>query len=188
MKSFDSISDFVEHLRMIQAHAELRMQHGLHEAGRMVQEEAQHEIGTYQPAAGEFPDWPALSENTLQGLTLSNGRHYPGKEELGFSPPDNPLKRTEQLKHAIDLSVTRNHAVVGVPNEHAGDGSPEDPFRNLGDVAVWMEFGTEKMPARSFLGRALFVKEKAVVSIIGHTAAAAVMGQDYHPSHDHSEI
>ncbi len=180
MKTFNSIADFVEHLRAIQAAADLRVQRALHEAGRIVQEEAQHEIGTYQDAAGPFPAWAALAQVTLEGFTDSHGHHHPGKEELGFAPPDNPLERTEQLKHAIELSVTRNLAVVGVPDEHVGDGSPEDPERNLGDVAEWIEFGTDKMPARSFLGRALFVKEKVVRSLIGHAAAFAVMGKDYH--------
>lgn len=180
MKSFESIADFIIHLRGIAATADLRLQHGLREAGEVVQEEARHSIGTYQKSAGPFAAWEPLAENTLQGFTDGKGHHHPGKEELGFAPPDNPLERTEQLKNAIELSVTHNLARVGVPDENVGDGSAEDPFRNLGLVAFWLETGTEKMPARSFLGRALFVKEKEVVSIIGHTAAAAVAGQVFH--------
>lgn len=181
MKSFKSIGDFVAHLRAEQGAAELRVQRALHEAARRVQEEAVHSIGAYQEAAGPFKAWEALSPNTLEGFTDSRGHHHPGKEELGFAPPDNPLERTAQLKHAIGLNVTRNHAEIGVPDEDVGDGTPEDPNRNLGDVAYWTEFGTEKMPARSFLGRALYVREHEVVSIIGHAAAAAVAGMDYHP-------
>lgn len=181
MKSFESISDFVAYLRRIQAMADLRMQRGLREAGSIVQEEARQSIGAYQGAAGPFAAWEPLARSTLEGFTDRHGHHHPGKEELGFAPPDNPLERTEQLKGAIELSTRRNLAVVGVPDEDVGDGSPEDPFRNLGEVAYWTEFGTEKMPARSFLGRSLFVKEEEVVSIIGHTAAAAVAGEDYTP-------
>lgn len=187
MKSFKSIADFVVHLRMVQGMADLRVQRALHEAARRVQEEAVHSIGAYQEAAGPFKAWAALTQNTLEGFTDSRGIHHPGKEELGFAPPDNPLERTEQLKHATELTVTRNHAEIGVPDEHVGDGSPENPLRNLGDVAYWTEFGTEKMEARSFLGRALFVKEHEVVSIIRHAAGAAVEGMDYHPPRNSTE-
>jgi hypothetical protein len=181
MKDFGSIGEFVAYLRLIAPVAEHQVQKALHHAGRLVQEEAQDSIGVYQSSAGPFAAWKGLADTTLSGFTDKKGRYHPGKEELGFAPPDNPLMRTEQLKHAIELSVSHNHAVVGVGDEQVGDGSPEDPFRNLGDVAVWIEFGTEDMEARSFLGRALFVKEKAVASIIGHATAAALAGEEYSP-------
>jgi hypothetical protein len=173
MKQFDSFAAFAAHLRVVALKVEVAEHLALHDAGRLVQETSQGYIGEYQPTEGPFPAWPDLAETTLQGFSDEHG-HHPGKIELGFSPPDNPLKRTEDLKHAIELHVDSREAVVGVPDENAGDGSPESPFRNLGDVAVEQELGTINMPARSFLGRALFTQAHHIVDIIGVTVARAV--------------
>jgi hypothetical protein len=49
--------------------------------------------------------------------------------------------------------------------------------RNVGDVAVDHEFGTSKMPARSFLGRAAHKKAKEAVSLIAHAFVNALSGR-----------
>lgn len=185
MMSFDNIGSFVRFLRTIEGHAARDLELALADAGKLVQEQAKDLIGEDHPtAAGPFPAWPQLAETTLYGYTDKHGHTHPGKIELGYSPPDNPLKRHEDLLHAIDLSYDSMKAIVGVPDEVVGDGSPGNLVRNVGDVAIDHEFGTRHMPARSFLGRALFVRTHDVVAIIGHAVQRAIAGlphQHYRP-------
>lgn len=179
MREFKSAGEFVRHLKEAKRTAHHKVTLGLRDAGRLVQEEARGFIGHYQGAAGPFPEWPALAESTLAGGHDIFGREHPGKVELGYAPPDNPLLREGHLRNAIELSYDAVRAVVGVPDEQAGSGAPHDPVRNIGDVAVDHEFGTKNMPARSFLGRALFVCAEEVAEIIGHAVMQAVMGKPY---------
>jgi len=180
-KSFKSIGEFVEYLERLPLTAEVTVSHGLHEATELVWEEARHAIGEYQDSAGPFKGWDNLSDATLNGWDAANGVHYPGKIELGFSPPDNPLLRTGELRDAIEFSVSHNEGVVGVPDRDVGNGTEEDPDRNVGDVAIEHEFGTRYMPARSFLGRSLYVKAKEVVGIIGHAVLLGLSGKPFEP-------
>lgn len=179
MKEFDNIGDFVAYLQTLEPRVEHAISEGIREGGRMIQEEAKQSIGHYQPPAGPFPGWAPLAETTLNGFTNAHGRHFPGKIELGFSPPDNPLLRTSELHDHIELSVSRHKAVIGVRDEIVGDGTRENPTRNIGDVAVWQEFGTHYMPRRSFLGRAGYVKAKAAVHAIGHAVFLALCGRPH---------
>jgi hypothetical protein len=181
MKEFKSVGEFVAHLERSAATAQLTVNRGFHHAAEVVWEEARNEIGHYQEAAGPFPAWPQLAEATLEGWDTVHGHHYPGKIEMGFAPPDNPLLRTGELRDAIEFAVSFNHAVVGVPSRSVGDGSEEDPVRDIGDVAVEQELGTKFMPARSFLGRALFLKTHEVVAIIGEAVILGIEGKPYAP-------
>jgi hypothetical protein len=182
-KSFNSIGAFIEHLERIAATAQLTANRGLHNATEMVWEESRHSIGEYQEAAGPFKEWADLADSTLEGSTGPHGEHYPGKIELGYAPPDNPLLRTGELRDAIEFAVTSNKGVVGVPSGTVGNGTEEDPTRDIGDVAVDHELGTRNMPARSFLGRALFVKTKEVVATIGHAVILGLEGKPFEPIH-----
>jgi len=185
MREFRSIRDFVRYLETLQPKVEVAAQLGLHEGGRMIQEEAQHEIGHYQTAAGPFAAWAPLADTTLNGYTDQHGHHHPGKIEMGFSPPDNPLLRTHELQEHIELSAQRNRVIVGVPDEVVGDGTPENPTRNIGLVAELMEFGDREMPARSFLGRAAFVKAEAAARAVGHAIYLAMIGKPHRPASAH---
>lgn len=186
MREFDSIGDFVRYLETLQAKVEIAAQQGVAEGGKMIQEEAKKSIGHYQGAAGPFAAWAPLSEATLNGWDNARGHHYPGKIDLGFSPPDNPLLRTHELEHHIELSIGRHKAVIGVPDEMVGSGTTEDPSRNVGDVAVWQEFGTRYMPARSFLGRAGYVRGKDAAHAIGHAVYLALAGKVHVTASVHS--
>jgi phage gpG-like protein len=176
MREFKSAGAFAAHLRALAAREIAVEQGALRDAGRLVQHTAHDFIGEYQPQEGPFPAWAPLAETTLHGARDQMGRWHPGKVDLGFAPPDNSLLRTGDLQHAIELSVDHREAVVGVADQNAGDGTPGNPFRNLGDVAIDLEFGTVHMPARSFLGRALFVNIDNVVRIIGEAVYRAVAG------------
>jgi hypothetical protein len=182
VRDFKSIEDFIRHLASIVPAVEVAAQRGVHEGGSLIQAEAQREIGHYQSSAGPFPDWAPLADTTLNGFTDQHGHHHPGKVELGFAPPDNPLLRTDGLHDHIELSVSHNKAVVGVPDEIIGDGTPENPVRNIGDVARWQEFGDSNLRARSFLGRAAYLKAKAAAHAIGHAVFLAIIGRPYTPA------
>lgn len=186
MTEFSSVGEFIAHLGRIGPAAQLTVNRGFHHAVEVVWEESRHEIGTYQDEAGPFPAWAPLAETTLAGWDDAHGHHYPGKEELGYAPPDNPLLRTGELRDAIEMAVTQNHGVVGVPSRVVGNGTPEDPARDVGDVATELELGTRHMPPRSFLGRALFVKTQEVVAIIGHAVIQGLAGKPFSPVHPHS--
>lgn len=119
---------------------------GLTNAGRRIAARARSYIGRYQTSAiGPFEPWEPLSQNTLHGGYTPQGLYYPGKIELGYAPPDNPLLRTGELRESIGYSVKPNAVEVGSPLL----------------VALWQEMGTapsEKhwgIPPRSFLGRAM---------------------------------
>lgn len=168
MKDFASLEEFVVFLATRVPVVDASVTHGLEVACRIVETEAKHEIGTYQPSGGPFAAWAPLAETTLEGWA---GR--PGKVELGYAPPDNPLLRTGELRDAVEHTVDVDEAAVGVPSKIVIDG---DKSVDIGDVAIWQEMGTVKIPPRSFLGHAGFVKEKAVVEAIGLEIIHAVSG------------
>ncbi len=147
---FKSPGDFAVHLRRIQADVDQAMLVSLRKAAEIVQEEARDEIGTYQGDAGSyFASWQTLANSTARE-----------KERLGYAPPDNPLLRTGELRASIQFTIEGHTAVVGSDDE----------------VAVYQEFGTATIPARSFLGRAAYVKSEWIVNMIGGRVVWALRG------------
>lgn len=128
----------------------------------LILETAKGKIGEYQPAAGPFAAWAPLAETTLEGWDSPWGVHYPGKVELGYAPPDNPLLRTGELRNSINRAIFGNGAAA------VGSDSP---------IAVWQEFGTERIPARSFLGAAAFEMGGHIHDMAGKALVAALMGK-----------
>jgi hypothetical protein len=178
VREFNSVGEFVTFLRRAAATAAVNQKRALQEAARVVQQEASDSIGHYQGGAGPFKDWAPLSEYTLNGWDTPTGDHYPGKIEMGFAPPDNPLLRTGELKYHIDFTVSGYEAAIGVPDEQVGDGTQENPYRNIGDVATDLELGTRYMEPRSFLGRALYVKTDEVLRIFVDTIHVSFEGSE----------
>ena len=89
-------------------------------------------------------DWDPLSPRTLTGFRHINGMWIEGKEELGFSPPDNPLLREGTLKASIEAEViTPTMGMIGSENL----------------VALWQELGTPgaeyEIPPRPFLAKGM---------------------------------
>jgi len=114
----------------------------------------------------------------LQGFELTSGKYIPGKEELGYAPPDNPLLRDGQLRDAIEHSVEGRVAAVGVASKTVtipGDDRPVD----IADVAIWQEFGhggPYPSPPRSFLGGAAVRKGEDAANAVGKEVAHAIAG------------
>lgn len=107
-------------------HAE--SEEAMERAAQIVEDRAKEDIGRYQAGIDPFADWVPLAPGTVQD-----------KARLGYSPPDNPLLRTGDLRDSIEHTVeSEERAVVGSDS----------------DVAVWQELGTRTIPPRSFLGAA----------------------------------
>ena len=85
-------------------------------------------IGEYQMGIGGFPDWAPLAARTREE-----------KIRKGYSPPDNPLLRTGQLRASIRFTVQGRSAIIGT----------DDP------VGRYQEFGTARIPPRPFVGLAV---------------------------------
>lgn len=164
MRSFSSINAFLAHLAAEALLGTSRQVHALDVASRIIQDEARHELGTYQSGAGPFGAWPELADATKED-----------RERLGF-PANNPELRTGTLRDNIERVSTEYEAEVGVPDRVVGDGSRANPTRNIGDVAIAQEIGTDMIPPRSFLGHAAVVKEREVVEAIGLEIIYAVSG------------
>jgi hypothetical protein len=166
MKTFKSAARFAEFLGTVVVDNEMRsIPVGLHKAAALIQTESKAMIGSYQGTIGPFPAWASLSDATLNGFTTSSGVRIPGKIELGYSPGDNPLLRTGQLRDSIEITVHGEEAVIG----------SNDP------VAKWQELGTPDaeypIPPRSFLGAAAFREEDKAIEAIIRPVINALIGK-----------
>jgi hypothetical protein len=182
MKTFKSFAELAEQLISTIPAVEAARYLGHREAAVIVQTEAQQELGHYQSAAGPFQAWQNLADTTLNGFDGPDGVHHPGKIELGYAPPDNPLVATGELHDHIEISYDSREAVIGVPDETVGSGVDGDEVRNIGDVAVYLEFGRKGMPPRSFLGRAAYVKRDEIVSALCLPVIHAIASVPYAPA------
>lgn len=148
---------FAAHLAAMMVQMRVQQHQDLEAAARIVEAEARAEIGHLQGSAGPFPGWPPLADTTINGW-----RGHPGKDALGFSPPDyDPLLRSGDMRDSIE------HVVVG-NTAHVGSNSP---------VAVWQELGTVNMPPRSFLGGAAVRTRTQIELMIGRRIMMTLTGR-----------
>lgn len=146
---FANIKDFIKHLAKLEA-TFLPACHAAVRAGaKIIEKEAKNEIGTYQLAAGPFPEWPLLTVGTIED-----------RERQGYSASE-PLLRTGEMRDSIGTKAEGLEAVVGSND----------------DIAVYQEHGTATIPPRSFLGGAAFRMAPKVVEIIGERAVWALSGR-----------
>jgi hypothetical protein len=74
---------------------------------------------------------------------------------------DSPLLETGELRDSIQFNSSGNEGHVG---------------SNL-DKAVWMEFGTSRVPARSFLAAAAAQQEELIHKMAERAVVAVVLGK-----------
>jgi hypothetical protein len=164
MREFKDITAFRRFLSGLGGQIEHAEAVGLEDAAKMVEAEAKHSIGTYQEATGPFNAWVPLSSATLDGFFAPGIGYVPGKVELGYAPPDNPLLREGHLRESISHHVAGHEATVGSP----------DP------VALWQECGTADarfpIPPRSFLGGALSRTKSQAVDLMVAPIVRALAG------------
>ena len=124
----------------------------------VLQTEAKSYIGNYQEG------WAPLAESTLLGGTSPEGFRYPGKIELGYAPPDNPLLRTGQMRDSIE------QAAASTGGGAMGMIGSDDP------VALWQEMGTKRgIPPRPFLALAMMKSQEPATVIFGEFAMSLLM-------------
>ena len=151
---FPSIEAFIEFLESRATAIEAAIPVGLEAAASHIEHEAREEIGHYQAEVGAFESWAPLSRATLEGFEADGIGYVPGKIELGYAPPDNPLLRTGTLRDSYHHRVEGHEAAVG----------SDDP------IAEWQEFGTPDarfpIPPRSVLGIAACREEEHAVEMM----------------------
>lgn len=163
MRRFESPSDFAAFLRHAAGESRHGQSAGLRDAAALFAEKAKGYLGAYQPALGPIPEWPELAESTKDE-----------RADLGF-PDNEPLLRTGELRDAIASAHDGRRAAVGVDSRMVGDGTRQNPYRDIGAVAADMEMGTDRAPPRPFLSRAVYEhKETAALTILGATMAPLV--------------
>ena len=157
MREFASFAGFAEHLAAMAVTLPVVERAAVEGATRIILHEARESIGHYQDAAGPFETWGPLADTTLYGFD-SKGHHFPGKIELGYAPPDNPLLREGDMRASYGTKIEQT--ALGVTGYVGSDS----------DIAVWQEMGTPNakhpIPPRSVLGRAAFVKADAAARSI----------------------
>jgi phage gpG-like protein len=128
----------------------------LHAAGPKIIEEACKIIQKKAKAAigKEHEMWPDLAESTIAD-----------KAAHGYATPK-PLLRTGELRDSIEWNSHGNEGHVG---------------SNL-DIAVFQEFGTSRIPPRSFLASSAIASEDKIHRMAGATAVAALSGHGRHAS------
>lgn len=152
-----SLVGFANHLRGVNHALTGGQKKALERAALIIEKEAKAEIGNRQGEAKPFKAWDPLADTTIHGW-----RGHPGKEDLGFTPPDyDPLLRGGDMRDSIEHTVKGHEA-------HVGSNS---------DVAVWQELGTVNMPARSFLGGAAVRKKHEVGKVVGRSVAMILSGR-----------
>lgn len=133
----------------------IALHEGLDRAAACVEKRAKAEIGTYQPAVGEFPEWPELAPSTQSE-----------RERKGFTPND-PLLRTGELRDSISHETHGLEAVIG----------------STSDIMIYQELGTVMngkvhVPARPVLGPAVFQEKETIERLIGAAAVGGIIGMN----------
>jgi len=148
MMEFSSLAAFGEHLIGLAVRGEIVEHEVLEVVCQEIELRAKDKIGEYQQSSGPFAAWQPLAEMTVEDRVAK-----------GYSP-DEPLLRTGEMAQSIE------HKVIGNTG-HIGSDS---------DIALWQELGTDKIPARSFLGGAAFELEPTIREEIGVTYFAYLSG------------
>lgn len=147
MKEFSSLDAFSKHLKdkVINQHSK-RQTKALNFIGQYLEDKSKETIGHLQTGAGDFPGWKELAESTKID-----------KEKKGyvFNSDYNPLYREGNLKRSI------SHVVYSTPKE------ARVYIGSHLDIALYQELGTNKIPARSFLGLTLFKEKYQIQFVLG---------------------
>lgn len=154
MKVFANPGQFAAHLLKAALEVAAGAHVGLEASAKLVQTDAQNQLGEYQGAAGGFPAWAPLRDATLAD-----------KEAKGFPVPS-PLLRTGDLRDSIQYEVGAWEAVIG----------------SQSPIAAYQEFGTSRtgwgigIAPRPFLGPAAFKNRDKIRAIIGMAVIAGFSG------------
>jgi phage gpG-like protein len=171
MKTFNSFGEMALELAGLEIGLYEELNRGLENVLKRIQAGARAQIGHYQPAVGGFPAWRELADETKQE-----------RVQQGFTEND-PLERSGELRDAITHERdTQLQGVVGVQHGQIhspypdGYGGQTGGHTDVGDIAVDQELGTQRIPARPFLGPAAFLSREAIQKLVGAAAVAGIIG------------
>jgi len=153
VKEFGSMLSFSQFLFERVPLTVLAFHHSLERIGEGIEKTAKSEFGEYQPAVGPWPAWAPLAESTIED-----------RVQQGFTP-DDPLYRTGDLREAVthDVELAAMEVAIGVKT---GD---------LGQIMIWHELGTERMPPRPVLGPALARNKELIEKEVGAAILAGLV-------------
>lgn len=157
MPSFASIDAFLAHLARVQAALPAAQHRGQEAAGAALEHHAKALIGT------EYEKWAALADSTVA--------RKQARGQTGRVSATDPLYATGELRATVSHAVEGHSTVLGSPDK----------------VAPFLEFGTERMPARAFIGSTMFVHGHGAADLIAGYVMGAVMGRT-HPVGDHARF
>jgi len=155
MRAFNDVAAFIAHLETLERTIHKQTTGALEKSAKLIEKTAKASIGYYQPAAGPYPAWEQLAPATLA--------HH---DRMGVG--DSPLMVTGQLYASIQHEVEDDKAVIG----------------SKMDIAADQEFGTDHIPARPFMGPALYVNKAKLEKIMGDALFTAVAGHTWAPDDD----
>lgn len=148
MREFSSFGSFARHLAVTAALGEEVTHHITERAAEIIQADAKKRIGEYQDGVGPFNSWAPLADATKADRAAQ-----------GF-PEDEPLLRTGDLRDSIEVTARGNEAVIG----------------SVGDIALYQEVGTDKIPPRPFLGPAGYDSKLNISELAAKTVLAWISG------------
>ncbi len=169
MKEFLSFGDFALHLARQEITALVEVEKALDRVAKHVQDAAKAELGAYQPQkidyeTGEFSnEWDSLAESTKAD-----------RLKKGFTP-DDPLLRTGQLRDSIERETQHFEAAIGVKDGPHVDYETGE-IKNVGDIAVRMEYGYQWVPPRPFMGPASFNIGARIDHELGNALVRGIAG------------
>jgi HK97 gp10 family phage protein len=143
---FINLASLALHLVVVEAEVKLKAESSLKKAAQVIEDEAKSELGYYQPEKGPYPGWKELAESTL-------------KTHAAYGVGDTPLMFTGGLYASIEHEAHGSEAVVG----------------SKLDIAMYQEFGTDKIPPRPFIGAALFTSKGRIEKIMANGLVSAIV-------------
>ena len=148
MTSFASIDAFLAHLERVAVELPHAQRRGEEAAGKALAHLTQELIGT------EYERWAALAASTVA--------QKEARGQTGRVSATDPLFATGELRASISYRIEGGALLVGT-------GDPIAPFQ---------EFGTSRIPARSFLGSTMFVHGHAAADLIAGYIMGAFIGSN----------
>jgi hypothetical protein len=169
---FESIEAFVEFLETRAVALHEAGVAGLETAAKFAEGKSKATVGHYQDAAGPFPAWEMLKDETQ---IIRDMWQY---------SIDAPLDVTGDLRAHIESFVDPSDltAAVGVPSvivgEHDNDDmDPHTRYRDIGEVALDHEMGLGRNAQRSFIGLPMAQHHDEILHLMTAPLAGALVGR-----------
>ena len=152
-QEFDDLDKFALHLVTLEVALKAQNRESLKQIGKVLTEDMKNQIGTYQPAVGNYLPWADLAESTLAAKERESVSPLPGMDG------DMALYFHGGLRNSFRSDVRGSEELV------AGSTDPTMEYH---------EFGTSKMPPRSVVGPALLKHIPEIQALLGAGVVSAI--------------